>query len=135
MAFLGWFWAEHRPPITEQREADLASALLADSPRLRWAASYRSGIFQCAADDPDRILQAMRQYVSDDPSAGDPDWLVRGAADAPLLRDIVDACIQRDRAAALLALDRATGAYSTDGGDLLRTAVRQWIDSPAWLSQ
>ncbi len=98
LAFLGWFWANRRPPITEEREAELANALLVQPPRLRWAASYRSATFQCDPEDPNDILQAMRQYVANDLSAGDPEWLARGAGGAPLIGDIVEACVRRDRA-------------------------------------
>jgi hypothetical protein len=84
LAFLGWLWADRRPPISEEREAALAEALLAQTPRLRWAASFRSGI--------------------------------------------------RERSAVLHALDQAAAIYSTDGADLLRAAVLQWMDSPSGLS-
>lgn len=134
LAFLGWFWANRRPPITEEREAELANAVLVQPPRLRWAASYRSATFQCDPEDPNDILQAMRQYVADDLSAGDPEWLARGAGGAPLIGDIVEACVRRDRAGVLRALDRATVAYSHDGAELLRTAVLQWMDCPSGFS-
>jgi hypothetical protein len=135
LAFLGWLWAERRPPISEEREAALAEPLLAQTPRLRWAASFRSGIFLCDARDPEHILKAMREYVSDDPSAGHPDWLARGASNAPLIADIVEACVRRERSAVLHALDQAAAIYSTDGADLLRAAVLQWMDSPSGLSK
>jgi hypothetical protein len=131
LAFLGWLWANRRPPITEQREAALAETLLAQTPQLRWAASFRSGVFLCDPHDPDLILQAMRQYVADDPSAGHPDWLARGSANAPLIADIVQACVRRDRSAVRHALDRVAATYSADGAHLLRAAVLQWLDSPS----
>ena len=129
-AFVGWLWADRRPPLTELHEASLAEALLIEHPRLRWGASYRSGIFDCDPRDPDHILDAIREYVLDDPSAGDPEWLAAGAGGAPLIEGIVDACTKRDRTLVLSALARARDAYSADGADLLRTAVLQWFDGP-----
>src|SRR5687768_12664491 len=87
-SFLGWLWAERRPSLTELQEASLAEALLLEHPRLRWGASYRSGIFDCDPHDPDLILDAIREYVLDDPSAGDPEWLAAGAGGARLIEDI-----------------------------------------------
>jgi hypothetical protein len=130
LSYVGWLWANRRPRLTEGREALLAEALLAESPRLRWAASYRSGVFDCDPVNPAEVLAAMRQYVLDDPSAGDPEWLARGAGGSVVIDGLVEACARRERAEVMLALERAAGLYSPEGADLLRVAVLQWLHGP-----
>lgn len=129
LSYVGWLWDTRRPSMTEEREAAIAEQLLVERPQLRWAASYRSGVFECAPEDSVGILQAIRDQVLDDPSAGDPDWIASGAGHSSLLRDIVEACRERDRAKVMRALERAAETYSVQGADLLRISVLLWLDS------
>ena len=130
LSYVGWVWPSRRPRIGESEEAKLADVLLEDAPRLLWAGSYRAGAIDCNPADPGEVLEAIRAYVLDDPSAGHPDWLAAGAGDSQTLEDIVSACRGGNRAEVLRALDRALTRYSPHGGSLLRLAVLQWLESP-----
>lgn len=134
LSYVGWVWADYRPALGEDEEAKLAEVLLEKAPRLLWAGSYRAGAIDCNPADPAEVLVAIREYVLDDPSAGHPDWLARGAGGAQMLDDIVSACRGGNREEVLRTLDRALTRYSSHGGSVLRDAVLQWLDGPDGLS-